>query len=712
MPGSASIGINGRTEIPQRTPSTGPPTHSLLALLQALVTIGLSYQLLYSGDALLTVEARELVILGLLMIVAGLWVLPTRLWRNHWFVGMLVVGDTALTTAILYLSGNVSSDLYLTYFLILLIAALTPTLKQMIVLSIILCVGYGATLSLAAGPPVLLLKGHLLRIPVLLILATFYGVTIETLRKEYRQKVSLEADLSALQGMMEALQESEAKFRDLVANTNDIFWEADRNGVYTYCSPNVASILGYEPAELLGKTLFDCMPPEEVKRVGGLFGAIVAERKPFSLFTYTVRYKNGRLGTVERSGTPVFDKHGQFIGYRGVDQDITERKRLEEQLRQSQKMEAVGQLAGGIAHDFNNMLTAVIGYSDLLLMILDSQNPLRKHVEEIKKAGERAAALTYKLLAFSRRQVLQAEVLDINSVVTDMNTLLRRLISEDIELVTILTPGHRFIKADKGQIQQVIMNLAVNARDAMPAGGKLTIETTNVELDESYCRTHPGCRPGPYIALTIRDTGGGMDAETQRHIFEPFFTTKDVGKGTGLGLATVYGIIKQSGGYITVDSIPGRGTAFTLFLQQVDEPLQPARRPAASAALLSGYTETILLVEDDPAVRELVRNVLTMGGYTVLEAPHSEEVFRICAHHEGPIHLMVTDVVMPGMSGHQLAERLKSWRPTMKVLYISGYTDDAVVRHGVLEAGMAFLQKPFTPDIFARKVRAMLDEPH
>ncbi|MBI4483969.1 MAG: response regulator [Acidobacteria bacterium] len=391
-------------------------------------------------------------------------------------------------------------------------------------------------------------------------------------------------------------------------------------------------------------------------------------------------------------------------------EEHSERKKLEEQLRQAQKMEAIGQLTGGIAHDFNNLLTVINGYADLSLARLPEKDPAHKHLEEIRKAGHRAASLTHQLLAFSRQQILEPKVLDLNAIVVEMEKMLRRLIGEDIELACALAPDLGRVKADSGQIEQVIMNLAVNARDAMPQGGKLTIETANVELDEAYARNHVAVRPGAYVLLAVSDTGCGMDKEVQSHLFEPFFTTKEPGEGTGLGLSTVYGIVKQSGGNIWVYSEPGHGATFKIYLPAVEEVVAVAS-PEGARPLAMGGSETILLAEDDEPVRNLARQILEMHGYTVLEAQNGREALEICKRHEGPIHLMVTDVVMPQMSGRDLADRAAQLRPGIKLLYLSGYTGKAIVQHGVLEPGVAFLQKPFTPDALARKVREVLDAP-
>jgi PAS domain S-box-containing protein len=384
-------------------------------------------------------------------------------------------------------------------------------------------------------------------------------------------------------------------------------------------------------------------------------------------------------------------------------------RRTEAQLQQSQKMEAVGRLAGGVAHDFNNMLTVIRGYSELVLSRLGSNDPLRKELEEVKKAADRASGLTGQLLAFSRRQFIAPKLLDINAIIHNMEGMLRRLLGEDIiELCAVLEPEPGQLKADPGQIEQVIMNLAVNARDAMPSGGRLTIETANIEFGEGEARRPVGVEPGKYVSLVIRDTGHGMDEETQSHMFEPFFTTKEKGKGTGLGLSTVYGIVKQSGGYIEVESKPGRGATFKIYFPRVDGSVQETGGDIIAADSIRGR-ETVLLVEDEPGVRRLVYETLSLHGYTVLEARHGIEALLTGAKHMGPIHLLLTDVVMPQMSGPEVAEKLVGVRPEVKVLYMSGYPDHPVFSKGGLDTERCFLQKPFTPSALAQKVREVLD---
>jgi PAS domain S-box-containing protein len=383
------------------------------------------------------------------------------------------------------------------------------------------------------------------------------------------------------------------------------------------------------------------------------------------------------------------------------------RQRLHGQLEQSQKVESIGRLAGGIAHDFNNMLTVINGYSQLMLNQLRPGDPLRSDVQEILDAGERASSLTRQLLAFSRNQILVPKVINFNQIVRDMERLLKRLIGEDIELVSSLAPNLDPIKADPGQLEQVIMNLAVNARDAMPDGGKLTLETSNVQLDAAYARSHISVTPGPYVMLAVSDNGVGMDPETQAHLFEPFFTTKEKGKGTGLGLATVYGIVKQSGGNVWVYSEAGQGTTFKIYFPRVQDSLDKASQ-AVPLPMARG-TETLLLVEDEAAVRKLASSILRSNGYTVLEAGNGREALDLVASHSKSIDLLVTDVVMPGMSGRDLSKRMLEIRPGLPVLYLSGYTSNAIVHHGVLDSGVNFLQKPFTPEGLVRKVREVLD---
>jgi signal transduction histidine kinase/ActR/RegA family two-component response regulator len=433
-----------------------------------------------------------------------------------------------------------------------------------------------------------------------------------------------------------------------------------------------------------------------------------AERRGWSGVVLRSRHRDGSYRHLESSAVPTFDPAGHLTGFQGASRDITDRLRLEAELRQAQKMEAVGRLAGGVAHDFNNLLTVINGFSEMVLADPGLSPSGRELVAEIARAGDQAAALTRQLLAFSRKQVLAPKVLDVNALVLDIEKMLARLIGADIELASSLDPMLGRVKADPGQLEQVLLNLAVNARDAMPHGGYLTIETRNVHLDARQTQRVPGVRPGPYALLAVTDTGVGMTADVRARIFEPFFTTKEPGKGTGLGLATVFGIVQQSGGFVDVYSEIGRGTAFKVYLPRLTEPAETPSAAGGWAAIPRG-DETILLADDDPGVRSLSRLALQSYGYTVLDAADGEEAIRIGLDHPGPIHLLVTDLVMPRAGGREVVERVGPARPESRVLFLSGYTDDALVRHGVLEAGVAFLHKPFTPTTLARKVREVLD---
>jgi len=505
----------------------------------------------------------------------------------------------------------------------------------------------------------------------------------------------------------EALARSETTYRSLVEDSPFGIFRSTVDGRLIAVNPALVSILGYaSEAELLRKSMATDVyvdPTERARRSADVIaqGSLTAESE--------WRRKDGKTVTVRQTGRVVRDAQGRVEYFNVLVEDITERKLLEQQLRQAQKMEAVGRLAGGIAHDFNNLLTAILGSAELLLETM-AQEQERDDVEEIRKAAKRAADLTRQLLAFSRQQVLAPQVLDLNALVVNLEKLLRRLIGEDVELRTALAPDLGAVKADPGQMEQVIANLVVNARDAMPEGGRLTVETANAELDKDYADQHFPAPPGSYVLLAVSDTGTGMDPETKSRIFEPFFTTKDKGKGTGLGLATVYGVVKQSGGYIWVYSEPGQGTAFKIYLPRVREAPEPARPSPAPAAPLRG-SETLLLVEDDEMVRHLVSRMLKSRGYTVLAASDGTDALRQVESHRGPIDMLITDVVMPGMSGREVAQRVTTLRPPVKVLYLSGYTDDAIVRHGMLEPGIAFLQKPFSADALARKIREVLDAP-
>ncbi len=416
---------------------------------------------------------------------------------------------------------------------------------------------------------------------------------------------------------------------------------------------------------------------------------------------------DGRAVPIEISGSLV-EIGGERLML-AIVRNVSERKQLEEQFRQAQKMEAVGRLAGGVAHDFNNLLTVILGYSDVINNQLAAEHPLRQEVEQIRKAGERAAALTQQLLAFSRTQVLLPQVIDVREVVTDIHAMLRRVIGEDIDLLMACDRETGRIKADRGQLEQVLMNLAVNARDAMPGGGKLTIETRNAVFGQADAREQATAQSGSYVMIAVSDTGSGMNAETKTHIFEPFFTTKEKGKGTGLGLATVYGIVKQSGGFIGVSSEPGHGTAFKIYLPRVEEELDSIPRLLPTASESARGTETLLLLEDEEGIRRLAREVLVSHGYTVIEISGWQSALELAARHPGPIDLVLADAAMPETGGPEIVSRLSALRPGIKILSMSGGADDAVLRRSVTGAGVAVLQKPFAHDDLARRVRQLLD---
>ncbi len=505
----------------------------------------------------------------------------------------------------------------------------------------------------------------------------------------------------------QALRASEVKYRAFFEENLAGSYVATPEGRVLACNRSFARMTGFGSVEeTAGASLWSCYPSgeavesflETLRRLGRLEN-----------HQHELRRKDGTPIHVIENAVGRFNERGDLVEIHGFLIDDSERRKAEAQLRQAQKIDAVGRLAGGVAHDFNNLLGVITGYCDLLQKDIGARHPGQARLGQIRKAAERAAGLTRQLLAFSRKQVLEPKVLDLNGIVKDIEKMLRRLIGEDIELVTRLQPDLERVKADPGQLEQVIVNLAVNARDAMPRGGRLVIDTSNVDLDDAYARAHPGMKPGVHAMLTVADTGQGMDPDTLLRIFEPFFTTKEVGKGTGLGLAMVYGIVKQSGGYITVYSEPGQGSTFKIYLPRVEAATEaPAAAPTVGGPVRGG-TETVLLLEDEASLRAVIRDVLETAGYSVLDAGRPETALSTAEAHDGPIHLMLTDIIMPQMNGREVAQRIRAKRPRVSVLYMSGYTQEIIDHRGILEPGVDFIAKPFEANALLRRVREILD---
>jgi two-component system cell cycle sensor histidine kinase/response regulator CckA len=514
-------------------------------------------------------------------------------------------------------------------------------------------------------------------------------------------------DITERKRASEALRMIESGFRSVIENAPYGIYVADEVGHLLRVNPALQKMLGYDSQADLEKMnlAWDIYTDSALHQ--RIFET-AATQKSFKDLEVEWKRRDGRIARARCSGLLVREPSEGKTYIEVFAEDVTETRSLERQLQVAQKMEAVGRLSGGIAHDFNNLLSVIIGYSQVLKKRLDETNPLREHAEEIEKAGQRAASLTRQLLAFSRQQVLSPAPLSLNALITDMGKMIPRLIGEDVDLLLQLDPAIGSVVADQGQIEQVVMNLVVNARDAMPNGGKLVIETANVILDESFTSNHPGSRAGRYVVLAVTDTGTGMSPQTLAHIFEPFFTTKEAGKGTGLGLATVYGVVKQSGGYIWVDSEIGKGSSFRTYLPQVEKAARVEKAAAAPEKSFRG-NETVLLVEDSDALRKLAGSLLEQNGYYVLSAASGAEALELAQRRPGRIHLLLTDVIMPGMNGKVLADHLVPLRAGLKVLFMSGYTRSAIADHGALESGTHLLQKPFSEEALLEKVREVLD---
>jgi PAS domain S-box-containing protein len=537
------------------------------------------------------------------------------------------------------------------------------------------------------------------------------GKRIRT-KEELRQRIlEMENTKAELKQAQELLEKERETFFPILHKAPYGIALIDNDGNFNYINPAFTNITGYTLEDIFTRKdwFHRASPfPEYRQEIINSLKRDVIQKSVERIFSIVC--KKGEIKEIEFKPTLLDDDRIVVIL-----SDITERKRaekekaaLQEELRQSQKMEAIGRLAGGIAHDFNNLLTVISGNCELSFLQLKGRDPLKENIQEIKRAADRATSLTRQLLAFSRRQILEPKVLDLNTIIKDLDKMLRRVIGENIKLVTLLSDGLGTVRTDPGWMEQVIINLALNARDAMPSGGKLIIETTNVELGESYAQSHVAMKPGRHVKLCVRDTGTGMSPEVRERLFEPFFTTKAKGKGTGLGLSTVYGIVMQSGGNICVHSEPGLGTTFEIYLPRVDESLEEMREKVTREEPPHG-SETILVVEDEEDVRSLLVQVLEMQGYTVLETSCGEDALEVSKNRKEPIHMILTDVVMTGMSGRQLADQLLPLQPKTKVLYMSGYTDNEIFHHGVLEEGTNYIQKPFTIDGLARQVREVLD---
>jgi PAS domain S-box-containing protein len=634
--------------------------------------------------------------------------------------------DTVGLTALLYSSVGVGTGtpLLLLYYLTIFMATIGGGLKNSVAAAVVVTALFiwqrrDAQTSIFMDP------GSFLNIPLFFATSITCGYLAERIRAYDAESLELRkaqkgleseirqshAELAESERLRVVAETTERRLRNLLQDVDAVIWEMDVPSFrFTFVSQQAERILGYPVEAWLSQPSFwqDHLHPDDRDRIARVRRQVIADTQDCE-YEFRALPANGGTVWIHEFVHVVRGEDGEVSQLRGVMVDITERKQLEEEFHQAQKMEVAGRLAGGVAHDFNNLLTIINGYSELAVDALEAAHPAEKLIREVINAGERAAVLTRRLLSFSRRQVNSPRVVDLNDLVTSMEGMLRRLIGEDIELVIARGDGLGTVNADTTQIEQIIMNLVINSRDAMPKGGKIIIECSNTELDEHYAKAHVAVKPGAYVMLAVSDTGSGMDAETQAHIFEPFFTTKERGKGTGLGLSMVYGGVKQNWGYIWVYSELNKGTTFKIYLPRITDVAMPAGQVVQSRIKQAKGSGTVLLVEDEDGVRSFVYNVLRSGGYRVLVAGLPEKALEICRQSEEPIHVLLTDVVMPQMNGRELVEKVLSQRPDMRVIYMSGYTDIAISHHEILQAGIPFLEKPFSADALIRTVRDILE---
>jgi PAS domain S-box-containing protein len=695
----------------------GDPAETLAARMLHSILIGvLLWVALDLGVGVPFLLSRKLAS-AILCLVLSLLVLGALFFLHRGRVrlagSIFISGAWILTTVLDVLSGGLSSSALLLYIALTITAgwllgqragALCGALYLGITMAAAIMETVGLHLPKYFTPPPL---GAWLLILLAVVIGTL--PSIQVLRALKEALATARHQVGKLELAEQALRESEERFRAIVEMAPDGIFFADATGRFIEVNEAACRQLGYTREQLLQRRIFDITPGHQAESAATRFESSASNGGHYE----SCQLRSDGTEIPVELGIAKMMFRGQPVTV-GIARDIAARKhaeaeraRMEEQFRQAQKMECVGRLAGGIAHDFNNQLTVINGYGELLLGELGAQDPLREFALEIRKAGQRAAGLTQQLLAFSRKQITEPQPLNLNLIVADAEKMLQRLVGEDIQVEARLDPALGAVLADSGQMHQVLMNLAVNARDAMPTGGKLVIETSNVELEETEVTRHLGAKPGRHVLVAVTDCGVGMDKETLGHIFEPFFTTKGKGEGTGLGLSTVYGIVRQSEGWLWVVSEPGKGSTFKIYLPRVDIGVQADEAAKPSGAELGG-SETILVVEDQEEVRRLAVRMLKSYGYEVLVAASGADAMQLSVRHPGRLHLMLTDVVMPGMTGKELAERQKALRPEMKVLYTSGYTDDVIARRGILEPGMFYIPKPYSRQALAEKVRAVL----